>query len=57
LPFEPVLDRSENIDVFIFRSIVHQVFGRFTGSVILDNGEKLEVCDLMGFAEDVKTRW
>ena len=57
MTFEPVLDRVENVDVFVFRSIVHQVFGRFTGTVILDNGEKLEVCDLMGFAEDVKTRW
>jgi hypothetical protein len=57
MTFEPVLDRIENIDVFVFRSIVHQVFGRFTGTVILDDGEKLEVRDLMGFAEDVRNRW
>jgi hypothetical protein len=57
MTFEPVLDRTENVDLFVFRSIVHQVFGRFTGTVILDDGEKLKVCDLMGFAEDVRNRW
>jgi len=57
MDFEPVLDRQENIDILVFRSIVHQVFGRFSGTVTLDNGEKLEVCDLMGFAEDVRNRW
>lgn len=57
MTFEPILDRRENLDVYFFRSIVHQVFGRFTGTVILDDGEKFEVCDLMGFAEDVRNRW
>jgi len=57
MSFEPVLDRIENIDILVFRSIVHQVFGRFSGTVILDNGEKLEVRNLMGFAEDVRNRW
>lgn len=57
MTFEPVLDRPENVDIFVFRSIVHQVFGRFSGTVILDSGEKLEVRNLMGFAEDVRNRW
>jgi hypothetical protein len=57
MTFEPVLDRIENVDAFVFRSIVHQVFGRFTGTVVLDSGEKIEVCELMGFAEDVRNRW
>jgi len=57
MSFEPVLDRIENVDILVFRSIVHQVFGRFTGSVILDSGEKIEVHNLMGFAEDVRNRW
>ena len=57
MTFEPVLDRIENVNAFVFRSIVHQVFGRFTGTVVLDSGEKIEVCELMGFAEDVRNRW
>jgi len=57
LTFEPVLDRIENVDILVFRSIVHQVFGYFSGMVTLDNGEKLEIKNLMGFAEDVRNRW
>lgn len=57
LNFEPVLDRTENVNLLVFKSIVHQVFGRFSGTVILDNGEKLQVENLMGFAEDVRNRW
>ena len=57
MSFEPILDRVENVDILVFRSIVHQVFGRFTGRVILDNGERIEVHNLMGFAEDVRNRW
>ena len=35
----------------------HQVFGRFTGEVGLDDGSRLAVRDLIGFAEEVKNRW
>ena len=31
----------------------HQVFGRMTGTVVLDDGTKLEIKDLLCFAEDV----
>ena len=31
----------------------HQVFGRMTGTAILDDGTKLEIKDLLCFAEDV----
>jgi Domain of unknown function (DUF2804), N-terminal/Domain of unknown function (DUF2804), C-terminal len=57
LTFEPVLDRIEDVNILVFKSIVHQVFGRFSGTVVLDNGEKLQITDLMGFAEDVRNRW
>ena len=35
----------------------HQVFGKFSGSVILDDGSKLEIKDLLGFAEKVRNKW
>ena len=43
----------------LFRSYSdqHQVFGRFSGTVILDDGRKLEIRDLMGFAEKVRNKW
>jgi hypothetical protein len=33
--------------------VQHQVFGRFSGTVVLDNGKKITIRDFMGFAEKV----
>ena len=35
----------------------HQVFGRMTGTVILDDGTPLQIKDLFGFAEKVENKW
>jgi len=55
--FEPILDRAAAVDFTVLRSIQHQVFGRFTGHVVLDDGSRVEVTDLLGFAEEVRNRW
>lgn len=55
--FEPILDRCAAVDFKILRSIQHQVFGRFTGHVVLDDGSRIAVTDLLGFAEEVRNRW
>ncbi|WP_458682135.1 DUF2804 domain-containing protein [Prescottella equi] len=55
--FEPILDRAATVDFKVLRSIQHQVFGRFTGHVVLDDGSRMEVTDLLGFAEEVRNRW
>lgn len=55
--FEPILDRAGAVDFKVLRSIQHQVFGRFTGHVVLDDGSRMEVTDLLGFAEEVRNRW
>jgi len=57
MTFEPILDRAAAVDFTVLRSIQHQVFGRFTGHVVLDDGTRLEVTDLLGFAEEVRNRW
>jgi hypothetical protein len=57
MEFAPVIDRSAVFDLKFLRSIQHQVFGRFTGFVVLDDGSRLEVKDLLGFAEEVENRW
>lgn len=57
MDFEPVFDRFDKTDIGVIRSVTHQVFGRFSGTVVLDNGEKLGVRNLMGFAEEVQNRW
>ncbi len=57
MDFIPLLDRSSNTKVLVLESNQHQVFGYFTGYVILDDGTKLVVNNLLGFAEKVMNRW
>lgn len=57
MDFVPVLDRAARINAGIIESDQHQVFGRMSGNVILDDGFKLEIKDLMCFAEDVHNRY
>ncbi|AQA23691.1 hypothetical protein BTZ20_1156 [Rhodococcus sp. MTM3W5.2] len=57
MTFEPILDRAASTDLLVLRSIQHQVFGRFSGHVVLDDGSTIEVANLLGFAEEVRNRW
>mgnify|MGYP003649593035 CR=1 FL=1 len=57
MEFAPCLDRFSDTNLFIFRSIQHQVFGRFSGHIVLDDGERIEIKNMIGFAEDVFNRW
>ena len=55
--FRPIMDRSAKISLGVLCSDQHQVFGRFSGTAILDNGRKIEIRDLTGFAEKVRNKW
>ena len=55
--FEPILDRSAKVDQKVICSDQHQVFGRFSGSAVLDDGKKVQIGKLMGFAEKVRNKW
>ena len=57
MTFEPIVDRHSAVDLKLIRSIQHQVFGRFSGAAVLDDGRRVEVKDLIGFAEEVQNRW
>lgn len=57
MDFVPVLDRASCTDIKLIKSDQHQVFGRFTGAVVLDDGTRLQVRELMGFAEKVENKW
>lgn len=57
MEFEPILDRAADVNALVIRSDQHQVFGRYTGHVLLDDGTRLEVDGLLGFAEAVRNRW
>ncbi len=57
LTFTPILDRTDKISLIVIVSDQHQVFGKLNGYVVLDDGTKLEVKDLLGSAEVVHNRW
>ncbi len=57
LNFEPAVDRSSTTNFLLVKSIQHQVFGYFSGTVILDDKTELELKRFPGFAEDVFNRW
>ena len=55
--FVPVLDRAANLDFKVIVSDQHQVFGRMSGTAILDDGTKIGIKDVMCFAEKVHNRY
>lgn len=57
LSFEPILDRSARMNYALLMTDQHQVFGRFTGKAVLDDGSVLSIQQLTGFVEKVKNRW
>ena len=57
MDFLPTLDRKSKTDFKVLMSDQHQVFGRFTGTAVLDDGTRLEIRDLAGFAEKVRNKW
>jgi hypothetical protein len=57
MDFKPIVDRKSRTNFLVIKSVQHQVFGRFTGRAILDDGTVLEVVDFLGFAEDVFNRF
>ena len=57
LTFQPILDRSACISLGILKSDQHQVFGTFDGDLVLDDGSKLNISSMLGFAERVHNKW
>ena len=57
LEFKPFFERVAKTDVLILSSEVHQMFGRYSGFVVTDEGEKIEINDLIGWAEEHHARW
>ena len=52
LTFTPFYERVARTNLAVIRSEVHQMFGRYNGWAVLDDGATLEIRDLVGFAEE-----
>lgn len=56
LIFKPILNRHANMNILVLKSLQNQVFGRFSGTITVNN-ERYSFTDLLGFAEKVTNYW
>lgn len=57
MDFLPIINRHSNTNAIIISSNQNQVFGKFSGIAVLDDGKEIKIKDMIGFAEKVKNRW
>jgi hypothetical protein len=53
----PFKDRTAATRLVVIDSEVHQMFGRYYGHIVSDDGEEIQLDGLIGFAEEHKARW
>jgi hypothetical protein len=57
LDFVPFKERLAQTNLGIIFSEVHQMFGRYSGTVVTDEGVSIQINNLLGFAEEHQARW
>ena len=57
MDFVPVYDRYVENKILFINTRCHQVFGRFSGRVKLNDGFELEIKDFMAFTEHAVNNW
>ena len=57
MDFVPIIDRAARMDVKLICSDQHQVFGRMSGTAVLDDGTKVVLNDFLCFAEKVHNKY
>jgi hypothetical protein len=57
LDFVPFAERPARTNLMIITSEVHQMFGRYSGRFVAEDGEKIAIEGLIGFAEEHHARW
>jgi hypothetical protein len=57
LTFTPFLQRVAQTNLLAIRSEVHQLFGRYHGTAVTDEGETVEMNGMIGWAEEHHARW
>ncbi|MDD4840051.1 MAG: DUF2804 domain-containing protein [Clostridia bacterium] len=55
--FTPTYDNYTNMNFIIAHNYCHQVWGKFNGKAILDDGKIIEVKDMLAFCEHSCNRW
>ena len=57
LDFLPFTDRFAATKLLVIDSEVHQLFGQYTGNIVLDDGTDIQLDNLIGFAEEHRAKW
>ncbi len=57
LEFVPFVERVAKTNLLLIASEVHQMFGRYQGTVVADDGEVIHLDGLIGWAEEHHARW
>ncbi len=57
LEFVPFLPRVASTNLLVITSEVHQMFGRYRGTIRTDDGETIRIEGLVGFAEEHHAHW
>ncbi|MEW6526179.1 MAG: DUF2804 domain-containing protein [Spirochaetota bacterium] len=57
LTFSPFFERIATSNLLVITSEVHQLFGIYNGFVIDNSGKKIQVTNIIGWAEEHHARW
>ena len=57
LVFTPFKERIATTNLVIITSEVHQMFGCYNGKIISDDGDTIQIKNLVGFAEEHNAKW
>lgn len=57
LDFRPIYQQHTKQDLVLARAELFKIHGYYTGELVLDDGRRLAVRDLLGFAEHMQQRW
>ncbi|MCX8123990.1 MAG: DUF2804 domain-containing protein [Spirochaetes bacterium] len=57
LTFTPFFERVAASNLLLIKSEVHQLFGIYSGFVVDSNGKKIDVQNIIGWAEEHHARW
>ena len=57
LRFEPFFERVAKTNLLLLKSEVHQMYGRYSGTVVPDDGAPVQIDSLLGWVEQHDARW
>ncbi|MEX1375885.1 MAG: DUF2804 domain-containing protein [Eubacteriales bacterium] len=57
LTLSPIYDQVTDLKIGFIQMYCHQLFGRYDGYIILPDGKKIEIKNMLAFCEHAKNKW